>query len=93
MTPETRNIPAWTQRECQECLDWISENLSVFWMAAMATFGDTGRGAVVVDTTLQPVSGAGNLFVHFFQEQVEAQGDSRAGHRRATGRDRDAPGS
>ena len=74
MTPETRHIPAWAQRERQEDLDWISENLSLFWMAAMAAFGDTGRGAVVVDTTPEPVPGAGNPFAYYSQEQLEEQG-------------------
>jgi hypothetical protein len=74
MTPETRNIPAWAQQERQEDLDWISENLSIFWMAAMTAFGETGRGAVIVDTTLEPVPDAGNPFAYCSQEQLEEQG-------------------
>ena len=53
MTPENRNIPGWAQRERQAALDWIRENLDVFWTTATAALEDAGRGAIVVDTTLQ----------------------------------------
>ena len=65
MTLERRNTPDWAQRERQADFDWISENLSGFWMAAMAAFGDTGSGAVVADTALGPVPGAGNPFAYY----------------------------
>jgi len=47
----------------------------VFWTTATAAFEDAGRGAMVVDTTCQPVPGAGNPFVYLSQEQVEEQGN------------------
>jgi hypothetical protein len=74
MTLENPKIPAWAQRERQSDHDWISENLHLFWMAALAAFEDAGRGAIVVDTTLEPISNAGNPFAYCSQEQVEQQG-------------------
>jgi hypothetical protein len=40
-----------------------------------AAFEDEGRGAIVVETTLEPILGAGNPFAYFPQEQIEAQDD------------------
>jgi hypothetical protein len=71
MTPENRNIPDWAHRDRQADLAWIKENPDVFWTAATAAFEDTGRGAIVVDTTSQPVPGAGHPFAYFSQERVE----------------------
>jgi len=75
MTPENPNIPDWAQRERLADLAWIGENLDVFWRTATAAFEDVGRGAIVVDTTVQPTSGAGNPFAYVSQEQVEEHGD------------------
>ena len=75
MTPENRNIPDWARRERQADTTWISENIGVFWAAAAAAFEDAGRGAIVVDTTLEPIPGAGNPFAYFSQDQVQGQGD------------------
>jgi hypothetical protein len=50
MTPEQRDISDWARQERQADLDWIWENLAVFWAAAIAAFEDAGRGAIVVDT-------------------------------------------
>ena len=75
MTPENRNIPDWAQRERQTDFAWIRENLHVFWTAATVAFEGAGRGAVVVDTTLEPIPGAGNPFGYFSQEQLEERAD------------------
>ena len=75
MTPENKKIPDWAHRERQADLDWIGENLDVFWTAATAAFEDVGRGAIVIDTTTQPIPGAGNPFAYYSQEQTERQGN------------------
>jgi hypothetical protein len=75
MTPEDRNIPDWAQRERQADFGWIQENLDVFWTVATTALEDAGRGAIVVDTTLEPVPGAGKPFAYFSQDQVEERGD------------------
>jgi hypothetical protein len=75
MTPENNGIPAWAHQERQGNPAWIRENLNAFWTAASAAFEDAGRGVIVVDTTSQPVPGAGHPFGYFPQEHVERFGD------------------
>ena len=71
MTPENPKIPAWARRERESDIDWIAENHDVFWTVATLAFEDAGRGALVIDTTIQPLPGAGHPFGYFSQEQVE----------------------
>lgn len=73
MAPENKRIPEWAQRERQADLAWIAENLDVFWTAATTAFDEAGRGAIVVDTTVQPIPDVGHPFGYFSQEQVEQQ--------------------
>jgi len=75
MTPEHRDIPDWAQRERQGDLGWIAENLDAFSAIASVAFEDAGRGAIIVDTTSQPVPGAGHPFGYFSQDQIEELGD------------------
>jgi len=65
MTPENQHIPGWARRERQADLGWLAENLDAFWTAATTGFEDAGRGAIVVDTTLEPIPGKGNPFAYF----------------------------
>ena len=71
MIPERKHIPNWARREREADLDWIAENLDVFWAASSLTFVEAGRGAIVVDTTIQPAPGLGHPFGYFSQEQVD----------------------
>ena len=56
-------------------LAWLSENTHVFWPAAQQQYQEQGRGAIVVDTTVQPVEGKGNPFAYFPQEGIEKGDD------------------
>ena len=53
----------------------IEQNREVFWAVVSLAFDDVGRGAIVVDTTLQPIPGQGHPLAYFSQEQVQEHGD------------------
>ena len=78
MSPEKRQIPDWARRERQRDMEWIRENLFIFWPAATAAYVKQGRGAIVVDTTSQPIRGKGNPFGYFPQAMIEARDDEDA---------------
>ena len=67
--------PEWARRKRASDLAWITENLAVFWPAARQAYVELGRGALVVDTTSQPVEGGGHPFAYFPQDIIEEQGD------------------
>ena len=71
MTSENRNIPDWAHQERESDLGWIRENLDVFWTVSGLAFEDAGRGAIYVDTTIEPIPGAGHPFGYFPQEQAQ----------------------
>ncbi len=71
MTPEHRAIPDWAKRERARDMEWIGENLHIFWPAATAAYVQVGRGAIIVDTTQQPAEGLGHPFGYFTQSFVE----------------------
>ena len=73
MAPERREIPDWARRERLHDLEWIAENLHIFWPAAKNAFEESGKGAIVVDTTSRP-TGEGNPFGYLLQEILE-EGD------------------
>jgi hypothetical protein len=73
MTPENPKIPDWAQRQRQADLVWITENIDAFWTAASTAFQDVGAGAIVVDTTVQPIADSGHPFGYFSQELIEQQ--------------------
>lgn len=64
-------MPGWARRERQGDLSWIQENLEVFEVASKLAFEDAGRGAIVVDTTVQPLPDQGHPFGYFTQKQIE----------------------
>jgi hypothetical protein len=67
-------FPSWAERERAPDLDWISENLHVFWPVAQQGHEENGRGAIVVDTTQRP-TGEGHPFGYFPQAMMEPTGD------------------
>jgi hypothetical protein len=71
MTAEHNSVPDWAERDRQGDLGWIRENADIFHLAAKLAFQDTGRGAIVVDTTVQPIPGGGHPFGYFDQETVK----------------------
>lgn len=73
MTTEHSKLPDWARQERQGDLDWIRENVDIFHLAAAIAFADAGRGAIVVDTTMQPIPGGGHLFGYFDQEFVQKE--------------------
>ena len=75
MTHERHQTPDWARQERDGDLSWIEQNREVFWAVASLSFDDVGRGAIVVDTTLQPIPGQGHPLAYFSQERIEAQRD------------------
>jgi hypothetical protein len=65
----------WAERERAGDLNWIMENVDVFWPAAQLGFEELGRGALVVDITRLPVEGGGHPFGYFPQQMFEQEGD------------------
>lgn len=70
-----RNVPNWAGRQRQNDLAWIQENFFVIFPHAQAQFSKQGRGAIVVDTTVQPLPGAGHPLFYFSLMQVQQMGD------------------
>jgi hypothetical protein len=81
MRPERNEggLPDWAQRERQRDLAWVSENLYIFMPMAKEAFGELGRGAIVVDTTIavRPAGkgSGGNPFGYFPQATFETGDD------------------
>jgi hypothetical protein len=67
------SLPTWAERERAGDLAWIGENLQEFWKAARSGYEASGRGALVVDTAVQP-TGAGQPFGYVLQEQIRQLG-------------------
>ena len=78
MTVENR-IPDWARQERTGDLAWVQANRELFWAVASLAFDDVGRGAIVVDTTLQLIPGQGHPLAYFSQERIEAQNDEDTG--------------
>ena len=68
-------MPEWARRERRRDMEWIQENFHVLWPAAHAAFEDQGRGALVVDTTSQPLPEKGHPFGYFPEKELEQMND------------------
>jgi hypothetical protein len=77
MGPEHKDheIPDWAKEEREQDIAWIKENMLILSTAASTAFKGGGRGAIVVDTTVQPVEGMGHPFDYYLQETVEETDD------------------
>ena len=90
MSSERGKPPDWGKRERQRDLDWIGENLDIFQLAASLAYADVGRGALVIDTTIELAAGGGLPFAYISQEQIEEYNDkdiSRMVHNYAPGQE------
>ena len=68
-------IPEWAQKERLSDQLWVQDNFHILWSAAKTAFNDFGRGAIVVDTTSEPIPGAGHPFGYFSRTQLEQHDD------------------
>ena len=57
MTLENKELPEW---EREEDLGWFQKNLDVFDFDAELAYEGSGNGAIVVDTSIQPVADGGH---------------------------------
>ena len=71
MTREQDTLPEWARREREGDMEWIRENLYIFWPVATDAYVQAGRGAIIVDTTRRPLKGLGHPFSYFAQSFVE----------------------
>ena len=72
--PETPTLPDWALRERKRDMEWIRENLDLFWSAAVDGFKEDGRGAIVVDAESRP-TGRGNPFGYVPGEVLDSAKD------------------
>lgn len=75
MSAERRPLPDWAQEQREADFAWIRENLPIFTIASQVAYEGSGRGALVVDTTVQPVPGIGHPFAYFTETQIAEHGD------------------
>ena len=74
---ERPSIPDWAAKERASDLAWIKENWHIFWPAAERGYKESGRGAIVVDTTSRP-TGEGNPFIYLPEVEIEKMDDPDA---------------
>jgi hypothetical protein len=75
MNRKQRYIPEWAHKERLSDMVWIGQNVEAFWRAAQQQYREQGRGAIVVDTTVQAASG-GHPFFYYSQAQIIEMGDA-----------------
>lgn len=68
-----RRIPPWAAEKRLWDLTWIAENMHLFWPVAQTRYQADGRGAIVVDTTHQPLADKGNPFIFCTQDQLSEE--------------------
>lgn len=78
MGKRRRRIPEWARRQRLDDMAWVLENLHVFWPAAQEQYAEQGRGAIVVDTTVQPEGESGHPFTYFDEAKVAETADGDA---------------
>jgi hypothetical protein len=65
-----RPIPEWARKERLRDHVWIFGNRGIFYFLASLSFLESGRGALVVDTTTQ-FENMGHPFAYFTQEAID----------------------
>ena len=63
-------IPEWARRERTSDMAWLGENVHILWPAAQKGFQESGRGAIVIDTTSRP-TGQGHPFLYLPETGIE----------------------
>jgi hypothetical protein len=71
----SERIPDWAKRERVSDLAWIQENWHVFFPAAQRVYEQSGRGALVTDTTtlIRHGGGESNPFAYLPAQEIERQ--------------------
>ncbi len=70
---EPKRVPGWAEREWGRDLEWIRENWHIFRPAARQGFEESGRGAIVTDTTtlVKHEGGESNPFAYLTASEIE----------------------
>jgi len=71
------SFPGWVEQGRVEDLNWLQENLHIFWPVAQQGYQEHGRGSIVVDFTqaLPHQTGLGHPFGYLPQEIIDQLGD------------------
>ncbi len=70
MTERRKPIPEWAQNERLRDHAWVRANRGIFYFLASLSFLESGRGAIVVDTTNE-LQDTGHPSAYFTQEMIE----------------------
>ncbi len=89
---EPKPIPNWAAQERTRDLEWIGENLHLFWPAAEQGYKQVGRGAILADTStlVLPVGGQSHPFFYISQQQIEEARHWKVGRTEGVGVFQDA---
>ena len=75
MSAERPQIPDWARHQRESDFEWIGKHLALFELAATVAYEDSGRGAIVADTTAKLRPGLGFPFGYVTQKQIDEHGD------------------